>query len=175
MLLLKDANHHLNLQQVIIFLLVEDLALIADQDGGCWSSMCIWQFLKIRQQWSLQHQMTLPFKNNFSSMQCCLIALYPQLNFFKNWSQSSQTTALSTILVCVCVYVSRSVVSDSCDPMDYSPPGSFVHGILQARILEWVAISFSRGFSQPRDGTWVYWIAGSFFPIWATRKTIFVL
>ena len=38
-----------------------------------------------------------------------------------------------------------------CDPMDYSPPSSSVHGILQARILEWVAISFSRGSSQPRD------------------------
>ena len=38
-----------------------------------------------------------------------------------------------------------------CDPMDCSPPGSSIHGILQARILEWVAISFSRGSSQPRD------------------------
>ena len=38
-----------------------------------------------------------------------------------------------------------------CDPMDYSPPGSSVHGILQARILEWVAFPFSRGSSQPRD------------------------
>ena len=43
-----------------------------------------------------------------------------------------------------------SVVSD-CDPMDYSPPGSSVYGILQARILEWVAICFSRGSSQHRD------------------------
>ena len=42
-----------------------------------------------------------------------------------------------------------------CHPMDCSPPGSSVHGILQARILEWVAISFSRGSSQPRDGTCV--------------------
>ena len=40
-----------------------------------------------------------------------------------------------------------------CDPMDCSPPGSSVHGISQARILEWVAISLSRGPSQPRDGT----------------------
>jgi len=39
--------------------------------------------------------------------------------------------------------------------VDYSPPGSSVHGILQARILEWVAISFSRGFFQPRDPTLV--------------------
>ena len=38
-----------------------------------------------------------------------------------------------------------------CNSMDYSPPSSSVHGILQARILEWVAISFSRGSSQPRD------------------------
>ena len=38
-----------------------------------------------------------------------------------------------------------------CDPMDYSLPGSSVHGLLQARILEWVAMLFSRGFSQPKD------------------------
>ena len=44
--------------------------------------------------------------------------------------------------------------------MDCSPPGSSVHGSLQARILEWVAISFSRGSSQPRDRTWVSCIAG---------------
>ena len=42
-----------------------------------------------------------------------------------------------------------------CDPMDRSPPGSSVHGILQARILEWVAIPSSRGSSQPRDRTCV--------------------
>ena len=57
-----------------------------------------------------------------------------------------------------------------CDPMDCSPPGSSVHGILQARILEWVAIPFSRGSSQPRDGTQVSCIAGRFFTIWATRE-----
>ena len=42
-----------------------------------------------------------------------------------------------------------------CNPRDYSPPGSSIHGILQARILEWVAISSSRGSSQPRDQTQV--------------------
>ena len=42
-----------------------------------------------------------------------------------------------------------------CNPIDCSPPGSSVHGILQARILDWVAISFSRGSSQPRDQTQV--------------------
>ena len=58
-----------------------------------------------------------------------------------------------------------------CDPMDYSPPGSSVDGILQARILEWVAIRFSRGSSQSRDWTLVSCIAGRFFTIWATRES----
>ena len=49
--------------------------------------------------------------------------------------------------------VNCSVMSDLCNPMDCNPPGSSVHGILQARILEWVAISASRGSSQPRDQT----------------------
>ena len=52
-----------------------------------------------------------------------------------------------------------------CDPMDCSPLGFSVHGILQARILEWVAISFSRGSSRPTDRTWVSCIAGGFFTI----------
>ena len=66
--------------------------------------------------------------------------------------------------------VSRSVVPYSCDPMDSSPPGSSVHGVLQARILEWVAISFCKGSSWPRDWTWVSCIAGGFFTIWVTRE-----
>ena len=58
---------------------------------------------------------------------------------------------------------SHQVVCDSCDPMDCSLPGSSVHGILWARILEWVAISSSRGSSQCRDQTQVSRIAGKFF------------
>ena len=54
--------------------------------------------------------------------------------------------------------------------MDFSPPGSSVHGILQARKLEWVAISFSRGPSQPRDQTQVSHLADKFFTVWATRE-----
>ena len=46
-----------------------------------------------------------------------------------------------------------------CDPMDCNPPGSSVHGILQARILEWVVISSSRGSSQPRDRTHVSYVS----------------
>ena len=54
--------------------------------------------------------------------------------------------------------------------MDYSLPASSVYGILQARILEWVAIPFSRGSSQPRDRTQISCIAGRFFTILATRE-----
>ena len=57
-----------------------------------------------------------------------------------------------------------------CDPMDCSPLGSSVHEIFQARILEWVAISFSRVSSQPRDWTRVSCTAGRFFTDWATRE-----
>ena len=60
-------------------------------------------------------------------------------------------------------------VAQSCpifgDPLNYT-----AHGILQARILEWVAVPFSRGSSQPRDRTHVSWMAGGFFTNWATRE-----
>ena len=58
----------------------------------------------------------------------------------------------------------------SLQPHDWSPPGSSIHGILQARILEWVAISFSRGSSQPRNQTQASHIVGRCFTIWATRE-----
>ena len=58
-----------------------------------------------------------------------------------------------------------------CDPMDYSLPGSS-HGIFQARVLEWVAISFSRGSSPSRDRTWVSRILGRNFTIWAAREVL---
>ena len=54
--------------------------------------------------------------------------------------------------------------------MDSSPPGSSVHGLLQAKIPEWVAIPFPRASSWPRGRIWVFCIAGRFFTIWTTRK-----
>ena len=54
--------------------------------------------------------------------------------------------------------------------MDCSLPGSSVHGIFQARMLEWVVLPFSRASSWPRDRTWVSRIAGRFFTVWATRE-----
>ena len=71
---------------------------------------------------------------------------------------------------------SESEVAQSCptlcDPVDCSLPGSSVHGIFQARILEWVAISFSRGSSRPRDRTLVSCTAGRRFTVWATREAL---
>ena len=57
-----------------------------------------------------------------------------------------------------------------CYPVEYSPPGSSVHGIFQARILEWVAISFSKGSSQPRDRTQLSCIAGRCFNLWVNME-----
>ena len=62
-----------------------------------------------------------------------------------------------------------------CNPMDWSSPGSSVHGILQARILEWRAIPFFRGSSWPRDLTQVSCTAGRFYTLWATREALWVL
>ena len=59
-----------------------------------------------------------------------------------------------------------------CDPIDCSVPGSSLHGIFQAIVLEWIVISFSRGSSQPRAQTRVSRIVGRCFTIWATREVL---
>ena len=71
--------------------------------------------------------------------------------------------------MCICCLVAKSCLTFLW-PMDCSLPGSSVHGISQARILEWVAISFSRGSSWSRDQIWVYCLAGGFFTIEPTGK-----
>ena len=71
-------------------------------------------------------------------------------------------------VVSVCAFVCAQSIhlwSTLWNPMDCSPPDSSVHGILQARILEWVAMPFSRGSSQSRDQTWVSHTAGRFFTV----------
>ena len=69
----------------------------------------------------------------------------------------------------MCMWVAQSCPT-LCNPMDCSPPGSSVHEIIQARVLEWVAIPFSRGSSQTRHQTLVFCIAERFFTIWATGE-----
>ena len=74
-----------------------------------------------------------------------------------------------------CEWKSESEVAQSCptlcDHMDCSLSGSSVHGVFQARVLEWIAISFSRWSSWPRNWTRVSCIAGRCFTVWATRET----
>ena len=61
-----------------------------------------------------------------------------------------------------------------CNPRDCCPPGSFIHGILQARILEWVAIPFSRRSSWPRDRILISYSVGRFFTIWVIYIYIYI-
>ena len=92
---------------------------------------------------------------------------------------SHRCIQLVKIYLTVHFYVHKVKVSEVaqscptlCDPVNCSSPGSSVHGILQARILEWVAISFSRESSWPRDRTQVSRIAGRRFNLWATREAL---
>ena len=73
----------------------------------------------------------------------------------------------------VCVLVVQSCLT-LYDPLDCSPPGLSIHGIFQARILEWVAIAFSRRSSGPRDQTQVFCTAGKFSTHWASLKQTFL-
>ena len=92
----------------------------------------------------------------------------------KMYLQGCSVTLLQEQLGCgeiCCVLCSvAQLCLTLCDPMDCNPPGSSIHGILQARTLEWVAMPSSRGSSRPGDRTQVSWIAGRFFTSWATRK-----
>ena len=83
------------------------------------------------------------------------------------WSNFSNSIC-SLHAVCL---VSQSCLT-LCDPMDRGPPGSSVHGILQAKVLAWVAMLSSRGSSQPRDWTQVSHIASGFLTVWATREAL---
>ena len=87
-----------------------------------------------------------------------------------NFSTLRNFSVVSSVCVCVFVCVSHSVAT-LCNPINCSPLGSSVHGILQARVLEWVAMPFSRGSSQPKDRTWVSCIESRFFTIWATWES----
>ena len=107
----------------------------------------------------------------FSSL--LLSSLDPIVNHFNPHLQILPIVLSSTFFSCMHLAKPKSSYSQGkvkslsrvrlCDPVDCSLPSSSVHGILHARILEWVAISFSRGSSQPRDQTLVSHIAGRCF------------
>ena len=115
---------------------------------SCHPSTCkhIWVFLSCKQN-----------KHNSHKERHINSAYYPLLS---KWSP------------CVCASLLQLCLT-LCDPKDCSPPGSSLHGILQVRILEWVAMPSTRGSSPPRDRTgisFVSCIAGGFFTSWVTRE-----
>ena len=87
--------------------------------------------------------------------------------FFTNWAirEAHMNSGLNSL-----PYTALAKVMSNSAMLLTVPPGSSVHGLLQARIVEWVAFPFSRGSSQPRDQTQVSCIAGGFFTSWATRE-----
>ena len=90
-----------------------------------------------------------------------------------NRTQLSDWTDWCNIIICENESEVAQSCSILCDPMDRSLPGSSILEIFQARILEWVAIFFSRGSSPPRDQTRVSGITGGFFTVWATMEAFF--
>ena len=115
----------------------------------------------------LEQKIALSFSRGFSWPRdwTCVSCV----SWIGRWILYHWATRYMCVCVCVCVLVTQSCPT-LCDPVDCSPSGASVHGILQAVILEWVAIPFSRGSSQPRDMTPVSYITGRFFIIWATRE-----
>ena len=111
---------------------------------------------------SLSHPVTLFFfKQCFHGICHDKLRSHIQLLLFSKWKFFILNSSLLILYMLLLKYTQSCPILY--DPMDYSPPGSSVHGILQAGIPEWVAIPFSRGSSQFKDQTWVSGIVGRFF------------
>jgi len=105
----------------------------------------------------------------------CLSELLPWSPIWASWPCPWPIHLFSTQLLLGALLCSvTQSLQILCDPMDCSTPGSSVHGILQARILEWVDISYFRGFSLPRDRTWVSWVSciGSWMLYYWNQNTL---
>ena len=104
----------------------------------------------------------------------------PPPHYWEKWlAPSSHTNILEICFLNMCSICVCAKLLHSCPtfyhPMDCSPPGSSVHGIFQGRILEWVAMPFSRKSSLPRDWTWVFCIAGRFFALSHQGRSFIIL
>ena len=115
--------------------------------------------------WIAACQASLPITNSWSLLKLMPIESLMSSNHLSHplssWEAPNKLVQFSSV---------AQSCPTLCDPMDCSLPGSSVHEIFQARGLEWVAISFSRGSSRPRDWTRVSRVAGRHFTIWATRE-----
>ena len=108
----------------------------------------------------------IPLRNSQTEQQSSKMPLFLKRLYTVLWRKLSPEGFQT-----MCVLVTQLCLTP-CNTMDRILPGSSIHGILQARILEWVAISFSKGSFQPRDRTWVSCIAGRCFTAWATREAM---
>ena len=121
--------------------------------------------------WTAAHLASLPFSISRSLLKLISIELMmPSSHIILCHPLFLPPSIFSSISCCLVVQCLTL-----CDPVDWRPIGSSVHGILQARILEWVAISFSRGSSGPRDWTrvsYVSWIGRQIIYHWATWEAL---
>ena len=142
--------------------------LIATLPGRCIISLYRWRIRRIRAQKrdSLQGSQEADTPPANSPLQ--MSQMPPFLVLFCSGLNYVPPSPKIHIVVDCCCLVSKSYPT-LCNPMDCSPPGPS-HGILQARILEWVAIPFCRASSPPRDWTHVSCIAGRYFTVWATKE-----
>ena len=92
--------------------------------------------------------------------------IYPHISGFPKFD------GMGSILFLLACSVPPSCLT-LCNPMHCGPPGFFIRGISQARILEWIAVSFSRGSSPPRDQTYISCVAGGFFTTEPPGKSLF--
>ena len=117
--------------------------------------------------WGTEHDSSL-----FVKSEKCVYTSRHQISIL--WSKRSCSGLEFQLCVSSECGVSCSVVSDSFLPHELSSASSSVHGILQARILEWVSISSSRGSSQPRDQTWVSCTEGGVCIDRASREEVMI-
>ena len=144
---------------------------VGDGQGGlaCCSSWCC-------KEWDTTELNWVTLKCSCSSLDEVIYYKQPHSHNFTPLPQGTKEPPSPLITVSCYLQVLKVLAAPLCptlwNPMDCSPPGSSVHEILQARILVWLAISFSRGSSQCRDWIWVSHITGRFFTIWATREAL---
>ena len=135
-----------------------------------WLCAGVWWIRQMRAGWHFSRMIGFPEERGWGSslvvprLRLCTPNVGSRLGF------PGGTDTFIYFFIYIYMKVTQSCLT-LCDPMDYT-----VHGILQARILEWVAFPFSRGSSQPRDRTQVSCIAGRFFTSWAKREAqIYIL
>ena len=132
-----------------------------------WTNAELFYSLKLGQTWYYVIFICISLASGEADFIYLYIAVFIFLDIFISYN-------IRELYICACAKSLQSCLT-LCDPTDCSPPGSSVHGLLQARILEWVAIPFSSRSFPFRDQTWLSCTADRFFTIWATIVFIFFI